>query len=236
MQARYKKYGLFFIKGCVSLVLMGVALSYFDMNKMLHYLKTFSLEIVVSAFLFCLVSLTIQAMRWYLIIKNSVTAGSMLQHMAYYWSSILFNIITPAAIGGDVYRVIVYRNKTTEGAALPLGFIVQERLINLMGYCACYLLCFALLFFSGERGSLGSFLYKITIVFAAFFILLFSLQSGLKPIVQKFFKFFPEKIRSKLNIFLNGLQYHSIRKFTYLLGITLGSLVSWVIVFFLYSV
>jgi uncharacterized protein (TIRG00374 family) len=80
--------------------------------------------------------------RWAIIGQGASNRGFWRQ-ICLFWQAGLLNQVTPAALGGDVYRVAIMRLEDT-ALSFATGAVVFERALGLAGFAAIYLILYAL--------------------------------------------------------------------------------------------
>ena len=113
----------------VSLVLLVIALFLLDWDSLkLSFLKVdlwiFGLSILLSFSQFL-----IMGVRWYQIISKIIPLP-LFEHMRKYLYSVFLNTFTPANLGGDMYRYLLLKSKTSDRAPVLMS-LLKERVLGL---------------------------------------------------------------------------------------------------------
>jgi len=186
-------------------------------------IQQLSLQTLIAAFMFCFLSIFFQATRWYFLTKKQM-ATTFWQQTLLFWRANFLNLISPASLGGDVYRVAVsHKNSIT------LGLILRERLIGLWGFCVCYLFFFA---WSFEK--LPPFFLNIAILCGIGFIGLLLLQILFPLFLTKFSiaKIKNEAWQQRLLSLAQATKYITLVEFLQIFILTILSIISWAMVYY----
>ena len=128
------------IRSVVSMSLLVIALYLLDWKGLKAAVLRvniwqFSLATGISLFIFSLMSL-----RWYELIRK--VPLSRIHHSRHYFYSIFLNIMTPANIGGDVYRFLALKDHKADKSFVAVA-LVRERLAGLLAYLLTFLICYS---------------------------------------------------------------------------------------------
>ena len=144
-------------KSLVSIVLLGLALYWLDWAHLWKVLRQIHPLSLIIAFGACLGSYLIASDRWCRIIaqRSSLTYRS---HTKMYLYAVFLNFLTPANLGGDVYRVAALKSRGHE--ALPvITALVQERTIGLFSFGCFYLICWLGVWLNAGQARPGGHLF-----------------------------------------------------------------------------
>lgn len=144
-------------KSLVSIILLGLALFWLDWTHLWQMMHQIHPLFLIIAFGACLGSYLIASDRWCRIIalRSRLPYRS---HTKIYFYSVFLNFLTPANLGGDVYRVAVLKSRGHE--TLPvITALVQERAIGLFSFGCFYLLSWLGAWLSASQPSTGAHLF-----------------------------------------------------------------------------
>lgn len=127
----------------VSLALLAGALAVLDWQRLLAAAAGADARHLAEAAGWCLLTLLLLTLRWYAMARPFVPAG-LLWHAGHFWTAGLASLLTPAAVGSDLYRIAMLR-RSAGGAAVLVGLIARERLLGLLGYGLFFLACHGML-------------------------------------------------------------------------------------------
>ena len=216
----------------LAVLLVGLILAFLDLNFLFQEASRLSWRALVWATLFNILTVVVLTLRWFVAVRRYVP-GPFLWHARHYWTSILFNLFTPAALGSDVYRIVLLRGTSERGFSL-FGLILQERLVGLSGQAIFFLLCLAWLVAGGSGGvsAGGSQPLSGVIVGAGWVLLavaagsLIALWTG-RAITGALIRFLPERWRDRVHQVGTALRPPSWGVLGLLLGLTLVSVLTW---------
>jgi uncharacterized membrane protein YbhN (UPF0104 family) len=125
-----------------TLIALVLALWILDWSALLHAFARLSAGVVLLASLLSVATTLILAARWAIL-----TAGPQESYSARGFNDALvgqvFNLITPAAVGADAYRVVVARDR--EGGRIrAMAMLVLERFLGFGTYALAFLVAFAI--------------------------------------------------------------------------------------------
>lgn len=144
-------------KSIASIVLLGLAIFWLDwahLWKVLHQIHPLFLIIALAA---CLGSYLITSDRWCRIIAQRSSLPYRSQTKIYLYA-VFLNFLTPANLGGDVYRMAALKMRGHE--TLPvITALVQERAIGLFSFGCFYLLSWLWVWLSGGQPCPGGHLF-----------------------------------------------------------------------------
>jgi glycosyltransferase 2 family protein len=129
------------VQATVSVVLVAIALATFQWEALGQTIGRLSLAACGIAGIFVLVSALLTGVRWYVLARR-VVPGTLYWHLDHYFRATLLNAVTPANIGGDVYRLILLGRQSAGTVPVAL-LLLRERYVGLMSFCVTYLLAFA---------------------------------------------------------------------------------------------
>jgi glycosyltransferase 2 family protein len=200
-----------------------------DLNSMWQGFQKISISALAIVVLCCFFSSLCQALRWCYMTKDQFSS-SYLQQMLLFWKASFFNLITPASLGGDIYRVVSYR-KTQQGS-IAFGLVIKERFLGLLGMFLCYLLFLLLLKFKHSSMSLPSFFLTLGIFFIFGMTMLILLQGILSLLTHISDRYFNILLKSKITHISKSIRYKSKFEFLVLITLTLLSTLNWTLVFY----
>jgi hypothetical protein len=120
-------------KVAITLGLIALAFSRFDIEAVKASLATANLWLIVLAFGFYLVAITINGMKWYVLLQALEVRVPFRAVLQFMFVGFFFNSILPANIGGDVmrgYGLARYTDRTAEAAVS----VVVDRVVGLLAY------------------------------------------------------------------------------------------------------
>ncbi len=127
----------------------------------------FSLATGISLFIFSLMSL-----RWYELIRK--VPLSRIHHSRHYFYSIFLNIMTPANIGGDVYRFLALKDHKADKSFVAVA-LVRERLAGLLAYLLTFLICYSgLWIFNPAFRGLSFLFFAFSVILASVILIVLS--------------------------------------------------------------
>lgn len=130
----------FYIKLTASVALLAVSIYLLDISKILEAAEGLSVSTIFFAMTLCLLHFIATGIRWWVIV-SSTAPGSFLFHLKIYFYSNFLNTMTPANLGGDVYRTMALRKSV--GTSMPIVLcLVRERVVGLAGYLGVFLLAY----------------------------------------------------------------------------------------------
>ena len=106
----------------LAVLLVGLILAFLDLNFLFQEASRLSWRALVWATLFNILTVVVLTLRWFVAVRRYVP-GPFLWHARHYWTSILFNLFTPAALGSDVYRIVFGRNMWQRPFDEALGIV-----------------------------------------------------------------------------------------------------------------
>ena len=120
--------------GTVSAV--AIALLVLDWGALTDAFSHFTARTLFIAAFWSLATTFILAARWALMVAAGTGTGrrGFLDALV----AQVFNVITPAAVGGDAYRVLI----SDTGRARALGLVLTERLLGVAAYAGIYILAY----------------------------------------------------------------------------------------------
>jgi uncharacterized membrane protein YbhN (UPF0104 family) len=152
-----------------TVIALGAALWILDWSALLHAFGRLSAGAVLLASLLSVATTLILAVRWAIL-----TAGRQESYSMRAFNDALvgqvFNLITPAAVGADAYRVVVAVNREG-GRTRATAMVVLERLLGLAAYALAFLVAFAM----QERGHISPVIQSAALAFTAMFAVIWSL-------------------------------------------------------------
>ncbi len=119
---------------------LGIALAVLDWDALWRAFSQFSAGTLLAIAMLSVLSTLIFAARWSILIasKSLVSRSGYIDALI----GLIFNLVTPAAMGADAYRVLV-ADRYEGGRARAVGLLVVERLLGTAGYAAAFLLAYA---------------------------------------------------------------------------------------------
>lgn len=131
------------IKTIVAIATFAFALSILDWSALASAMARTSPAHLAIMFVIDLLAYIVLTLRWVIILGDRTSADRKRIVRSYLYSTML-NLITPASLGGDVYRFCAL----TEGAPLErpyvLGALFKERLLGLLGIILAFILSWGL--------------------------------------------------------------------------------------------
>lgn len=218
----------FLVRIALAVAFITLALLFLDFKDLVDAARQLSWRALLWSLAFNVLTVVILAVRWFVMVRR-IVPGSFWWHTRHYWASILFNVFTPAALGSDVYRILLLKGADQRGFSL-FGLIVQERLIGLMGQAVFYLVCFAWLV-AGMGVAVEEVPHQILTV--ADWVLAATVLGCLAAIwvggatLSFVARHVEEPWRTRIGKTADGLQPLSLARLGLLLAITLGSVLTW---------
>jgi len=125
-----------------SLGLLSAAFYVLDWRAMELTLRKVSAAGLISAFAATLPIFAVLGWRWHLIVQP-VAPQPPIEHLRHYLFGTFLNTLTPANLGGDVYRVLSLRPQAPAMSAVIVA-VLRERALGLLAYfVACAVLAAA---------------------------------------------------------------------------------------------
>ena len=128
----------FAARALVSVATLALALALLDWRQLGALIERLDAGALAGSALIDVALLITLAFRWWLMVRPAAPLPFS-RHLAIYLGANLMNLLTPANLGGDVYRVVALR-KHGEAGELAVA-LVRERLIGLIGYFVTFLIC-----------------------------------------------------------------------------------------------
>jgi len=217
------------LKILFSLLLLGIAIYFLDWPTLQEVFlklspKHFFIYTIIS---FC--QFPIMAVRWHYLINTYLSIAPFTNFKHYMYANFL-NTITPANIGGDMYRFFSLKQGKKENA-LIINALIKERVLGVISYLVIYLVCFlssGLLFsemlYSGRQIILWAGI-------AGFFGVLGLLI--IPYIFNRYFSLYLSKKETWYHVFilqiLNALHFSSFKEMIKLLSLSFLALGVWII-------
>lgn len=213
---------------------MGIFIYLFkilNFNLLLMGLKKISAKYICLVAIACLLSSLCQALRWCYLTRGHINSSAK-QQVLLFWKANFFNLITPASVGGDIYRIVNF-NKKNRGT-IAFGLIFKERFIGLFGIFLCYLISLILYFnFTNSTQHHPAFFTLLGIFSLLGLLALIIMQICLPLIAKKSAYLFSRKWKKKIILFSKAFRYKSIFELLILILLTVCSTGCWVLVFFI---
>ncbi len=196
-------------------------------NNFIDGLNKLSFSYICAAFIFCFINVFILGTRWYFMVKVEFTQ-SFQRHLKNFFRASFFNLITPAAIGSDLYRLIETK-RSNGNSSIIAGFLIRERIIGLLGFSFFYVSC--LVWYLIERGFLmtAPIFKDVGLLLLVLIIAIIIVHSYSKFLINIVSKHFFKKWVISLNHLSTSLNYRSTLEFVCLTLWTLLSCLSWAI-------
>jgi len=121
----------------MSLVAIFASLYLMELHYLAAELQKISAVSIAALIVLNMLSILLLTIRWILIQRRFLGAEAKAKSsiIASYWSSYIYNIITPANLGGDLYRYLSLKGDGWGGAQV-LEQLIQERLVGLCSILA----------------------------------------------------------------------------------------------------
>ena len=126
-----------------TLAALAGALWLLDWRALLSLASSIPLHSVLACAAFCALTHTLIAVRWALIVTPDGGAVQW-RECAVSLHASLFNLVTPSALGADVYRVLA-GGERRGGRTGSAGFVLIERLLGVLGQAVVYVAAYAVL-------------------------------------------------------------------------------------------
>lgn len=211
------------IKTLISLILIGYVLGKVNVGSIINSIKSANFLLLVAAFTLHFIGLYLSAYRWQLLLKAQGTNISLLTLSNIYLVGFFFNIFLPSSVGGDIVRAYD-TGKLSKSHIRSAMVIIIERLTGIIGL----LLIATIAFWAGKEEIRQLYSLKIVILIFVFsmivFIFLLFYPALIENIVEKFRKFIPGKINSKIGEILNIVKIYADRKNTLYITLILAFL------------
>jgi len=103
-----------------------------ELDHLAAQLQKISAASIAVAVVFNVISISLLTIRWILIQQRFLGAATQSRsaNIANYWSSYIYNLITPANLGGDLYRYFSLKGDGS-GSAQVIEQLLRERLVGL---------------------------------------------------------------------------------------------------------
>jgi hypothetical protein len=219
----------------VSIALLAVALASFHWSALGNAIDQLTLTACGLAGIFVILSVLLTGVRWYALARR-VVPGKLLWHLDHYFRATLLNAVTPANIGGDVYRLLMLRRDFV--GTMPVALLlIRERYIGLLSYCIMYLLAFAAIA-AWDPGLVRS---KAAILIPFAFVAAGAVFAmGLAPWILRWFSRLADGTlaryaASAANLMLEVVDFQSGAQFCVVLGLSLLAVSSWAIAILIIS-
>lgn len=213
-----------------SIIIIGALAFLIDWQKILNSILHISLRGIVLTAIFCLLSQLCLSLRWYVMARAAVP-GTYSWYLRHFLIAQGASLLTPAAVGSDLYRIVALRRIPGDANKLLL-LIVRERLFGLLGYALFYVFCFGYWQFVGETASKHKF-FGITaaaLALLALFLILSPLAvRRLWPIIVSLLP----SLRNKFVNIINSLSHYDGRKSIEILVLSLLGCGLWTVCLFI---
>ncbi len=130
----------------VSLLLLGLALWFLDWGELKVALLRISPAMFCLAILVAWLQFVVMGLRWHELVRR-IAPLSLWEHMRHFFRATFLNTLTPANLGGDLYRFLSIKAHAT-GSVDLLVVLLRERIVGLLGSALFALSCLAVLFLS----------------------------------------------------------------------------------------
>jgi len=191
---------------------------------------------LLAMFAICLLSFLFLAVRWLAIIRDHTSAGPGRIITTYLYANLL-NAITPANLGGDVYRFCALSKDAPLERPRILGALFKERIMGLLGFVLAFLVGWALWSWHGSTlpaaatATLHSAAAMLAGGLCAGALALWLVSVGRLPV--------PARLNALVGRWLEGLTaalaFRSRRGAAVLVLLSLGAVGSWAAAVVLYS-
>ena len=127
--------------GIVGTSVFVLAIVYFiDWSDLKNALKRLSLEAILLASFCSLISITFLSMRWAILAAPSKSQIGLQEFRDAFFAQIV-NLVTPAAVGADAYRIVIAK-KREGGHSRAAGLIIFERIVGVAVYSYIFLVAY----------------------------------------------------------------------------------------------
>ena len=126
----------------VTLTCVGIALTVFDWSRLSEMLMDVSLKDVFLALALCAMTQVLIGARWTVLVRVA-TRQAWISEMLLVLQASVFNLISPGALGADVYRVVQSRAHN-RAVSRSTGLVLAERLFGIWAYAIVYVTALAL--------------------------------------------------------------------------------------------
>ncbi len=143
----------FFVKGIVSLGLVGYLLWRVKWDELLPLLRSLNGWLFAVAFVLYLGAITNSAFKWFVLLRALEIKIPFTELLSYSFVGVFFNNFLPANIGGDLmrgYGLARYTSRTADAAIS----VVVDRLVGLMAFMFTAVLAAAWIVLAGGREEL----------------------------------------------------------------------------------
>jgi hypothetical protein len=216
------------LQATVSVVLVAIALATFQWEALAQTIGRLSLAACGIASIFVLLSALLTGVRWYALARN-IVPGTLYWHLDHYFRATLLNAVTPANIGGDVYRLVLFGRQPA--GTIPVALLLlRERYFGLMSFCVMYLLAFAAIAVLDIELIEGN--APILVPFAVFAAMAVAAMAAAPWIFRRLSRLTGGRVgryvAATARLMLEVASFHSAASFCLLLGLSLLSLLMWV--------
>ena len=185
-----------------------------------------SLAYVCIAFSFCFLHILVLGIRWYLMIRLEFSQP-LHWHLIHFFKASFFNLITPAAVGSDVYRLVAMKNSKQDLSILA-GFLIRERVIGFLGFCLFYLICLSGYIIEKSFLLTPSVFKDIGLILSLCGIIFVCIHLNSNFVIKISAKYLPKSWRVYIDQFNLSFNYRSMMEFVCLATLTLLGCLSWV--------
>ncbi len=164
-------------KLCVTIGLGWFLFTQADWSAVGATLTKIPYGLLVAAFFIMLLSVTISAYKWQVVLKLHGVHFSFSKLHRYYFTALFFNNFLPTSIGGDGYRVYKTFGNSRSTSSSVIA-VVMERLTGIIALLIIGYICSIIVYFSRGDETSGALMYfgttgiAITFVAALFFVFL----------------------------------------------------------------
>lgn len=118
------------IKVSFLLIVLGLFIKIIDPVELYAFLVKQKVSLVCELFLYLILSCFVYAARWSLILSIGAGSTNRLGAFLNYLVGLFYVSITPANIGGDIYRLVEDSSEAIDKSQI-FGFLVFERIVGL---------------------------------------------------------------------------------------------------------
>jgi uncharacterized membrane protein YbhN (UPF0104 family) len=184
-------------KACLGILILAIFLFNFDQSSLLIIKDNLTITTIAISSFFIILSTLPTLIRWVFIAKKNYISSPIINLTNYYYAGFFFNSISPANLGGDVYKFLSVKKGTDNSNQDIINVLLHERIYGFISL----LFIVSLGFLSSPNNS--SFFNSLSIEIAIYlvclillFILFFKKNILFKLTQIEFFR----KLLSYINI------------------------------------
>lgn len=199
------------LRVCLGILIITVFLVNFDPSSISIILDNLTIITLVIASIFRVLSTLPTMIRWVFIAKKNYISSHVMSLVICYYASFFFNTISPANLGGDLYKFGFVKTDTNNRRQDIVNILFHERVYGLISLF--FIICIGLLTIQNYTFFINSLWYYIAIIFSCLILLLIL-----------FFKKNAINKLNKIKFLRSTLSYINFNKANFIYDITILSL------------